>query len=73
MSGAGICRIPAPLIGRFFVKSEKDSVKNLFLFLLPGHLINEIFDHLFFNIYIKPQHTDKGKFVEKIFFFFGHI
>ena len=34
--------------------------------VLPGKLVDQLFDYLFFHIYVEAQHTDKGKELKKI-------
>ena len=52
------------------VKTRKQHLNCTFLFFRFRHVINEFFNHLFFNIYVKAQHTDKCKFFQEILVFF---
>ena len=60
-------------------RAEIALLRNLFIYrksvlifrgVLRCHLVNEIFYDLFFYINVKAQHTDKGKFLKKVLFFF---
>ena len=40
------------------------------LFMGIRHIVNQFFNHLLFNIYVKAEHADKCEFLQEILVFF---